>query len=127
MTTPQLKCHPHSQRPFKGTGGLYRASTTAEAANATHSAHSDQANQVAVRGLITLTPRPCSLAPSVTTPLYSTTVSQALRQPLRAGVPREYPPVPATHEDMVASRMWRGDTSHLISFSIDGEYRSNTL
>jgi hypothetical protein len=48
------------------------------------SAHSDQANQAAVRRLIPPIPRPCSLAPSVTTLLYSTTVSQALRQTLRA-------------------------------------------
>jgi hypothetical protein len=34
-------------------------------------------------------PPPCSLARSVTTPLYSTTVSQALRQTLRVGVLRE--------------------------------------
>jgi len=34
--------------------------------------------------LISPTPRPSSLGPSVTTPLYSTTVSQALRQTLRS-------------------------------------------
>ena len=34
--------------------------------------------------LISPTPRPCSLVPSVTTPFYSTTVSRALRQPLRS-------------------------------------------
>src|SRR5215218_1275994 len=39
--------------------------------------------------LISPTPRPSSLVPSVTTPLYSTTVSQALRQTLRVGVLRE--------------------------------------
>src|SRR5215216_7428621 len=37
--------------------------------------------------LISPTPRPSSLVPSVTPPLYSTTVSQALRQPLRATTP----------------------------------------
>src|SRR5215208_1330675 len=47
-------------------------------------AHSDQANQAAVRRLIPPIPRPCSFAHSVTTtPLYSTTVSRALRQTLR--------------------------------------------
>src|SRR5215218_2943009 len=35
------------------------------------------------RVLIPPSPRPCSFVRSVTTPLYSTTVSQALRQPLR--------------------------------------------
>src|SRR5215208_5892494 len=84
MTTPQFQCHPHSQRPFKGTGGLYRASSTAEAARAMHSDHSDHANQAAVRRLIPPPPRRCSLAPSVTTPLYNTTVCQALRQTLRS-------------------------------------------
>src|SRR5215207_6514332 len=47
------------------------------------SAQSDQANHAAVRWLIGMTPRPCSLVPYVTTPLYSTTASQALRQTLR--------------------------------------------
>src|SRR5215218_6669850 len=50
------------------------------AASATHSAHNDQAGHAATRALILSTPRPCSLAPSVTTVLYSTTVSRALRQ-----------------------------------------------
>src|SRR3712207_610876 len=52
-------------------------------ASATHSAHSDHASQEAARVLIPPTPRPCSLAPSVTTPLYSTTVSYSLRNALR--------------------------------------------
>src|SRR5918995_3302925 len=39
--------------------------------------------------LISPTPRPSSLVPSVTASLYSTTVSQALRQTLRVGVLRE--------------------------------------
>jgi hypothetical protein len=50
------------------------------------SAHSDQANQAAVRRLISPIPRPCSLAPSITPPLYSTTVSQTLRQTLRSSL-----------------------------------------
>ena len=37
----------------------------------------------AVRRLIPSMPRPCSLVPTVTRPLYSTTASQALRQKLR--------------------------------------------
>src|SRR5215207_7456182 len=47
-------------------------------------AHSDQASQAEARVPILPIPRPCSFAPSVTTPLYSTTVFQALRQPLRS-------------------------------------------
>src|SRR5215208_526391 len=44
--------------------------------------------------LISPTPRPSSLVPSVTTPLYSTTVSQALRQTLQVGVLRELRRIP---------------------------------
>src|SRR5215210_1195254 len=43
----------------------------------TESAASDQASQAAVRLLIPLTPWPSCRAPSVTTTLYSTTVSRA--------------------------------------------------
>ncbi len=52
---------------------------------ATTRVHKDQASQAA-RGLILLVPRPTFPAPSVTTLLYSTTVSRALRQPLRRSV-----------------------------------------
>src|SRR5215217_15554 len=48
----------------------------------TESAHVDQLSQEAARRLIPPTPRFCSIAPSVTTPLYSTDVSQALREAL---------------------------------------------
>src|ERR687894_273257 len=54
------------------------------AVSAKEVAHMDQANLAAVRLLIPPTTRSCCLAPSVTTSLYSTTVSQALRQTLRA-------------------------------------------
>ena len=60
----------------------WNATLTATAAN--ESAQSDQASQAAVRVLIPPTSCPCSLARSVTIPLYSTTVSRTLRQPLRA-------------------------------------------
>src|SRR5215207_3040323 len=43
----------------------------------------DQASRAAVRRLIPPTSLPCSLAPSVTTPLYTPSVPQALRQTLR--------------------------------------------
>src|SRR5829696_3531151 len=43
----------------------------------TESAHSDHASQEAARVLIPPTPRSRSFVPSVTTPLYSSTVSQA--------------------------------------------------
>jgi hypothetical protein len=54
--------------------------------SAKHPAHSDQANQAAVRWLIPPTPRPRSLAFAVTTPLYMASVSQALRQTLRGSL-----------------------------------------
>jgi hypothetical protein len=56
------------------------------------------ASQEAARVLIPPTPCPCPLVPSVTTPLYKATVSQALRQPLRGEgpIPIECPPAPAT-------------------------------
>src|SRR5215217_3457647 len=51
--------------------------------SATHATHSDHASLVAARVLNPPTPGLCFLVPSVTTPHYSTTVSQALRQSLR--------------------------------------------
>src|ERR671912_1409462 len=47
------------------------------------SSHPDQASQDAARRLFPPLLRPCSFALSVTTALYSTTVSRALRQALR--------------------------------------------
>src|SRR5215212_2413087 len=44
---------------------------------------SDQASQEEARELIPPPPRSCSVSPSVTTPLYRTTVSQTSRRPLR--------------------------------------------
>src|SRR5918993_2589810 len=66
------------------------------AVSAKESAHADHASHEALRPLILPTPRPCFIAPSATMPLYSTTVSQALRQTLRGEVPKGYPPAPAT-------------------------------
>src|SRR5918998_6945596 len=67
----------------RGTWAVRKSSASASAISAAHTTHSDQANHAAVRRLIGLTLRPCCLAPCVTTALYSTTVSQALRQTLR--------------------------------------------
>src|SRR5918998_1118905 len=47
---------------------LRRARIRLATASATHSAHSDQASHEAARWLILPAPRPCPLAPSVTTP-----------------------------------------------------------
>ena len=71
-------------------------------------------------------PHPCSLAPSVTTPLYSTTVSQTLRLTLRGTGPTEYPPVPATHGTNWHRGSGGGDTCFLTSFNVDGERFLNT-
>src|SRR5215203_5509063 len=69
-----------------GTSAVRKSSKRASAISTAQTTHSDQANHAAVRGFIQLTPLPCSLAPYITTPFYSTTVCQALRQPLRVGV-----------------------------------------
>src|SRR5918997_1437853 len=62
----------------------FRALNTAIATkDISASAHIDREIQAAVRVLIPSSPRSCSLTLPVTTPLYSTTVSQTLRQPLR--------------------------------------------
>src|SRR5215211_6230607 len=58
------------------------------------SPQSDHASQEAVRVLIPPTPRSRSFVSSVTTPLYSTTVCQALRQPLRSQVEIQLPRMP---------------------------------
>src|SRR5215208_7352239 len=62
--------------------------------SATHATHSDQASLVAAWVPNPPPPRPCFLVPSVTTPLYSTTVCQALRQPLRSQAVSELPRMP---------------------------------
>src|SRR5829696_4444120 len=55
----------------------------------TERAASDHASQEVPRELILPTPCSCSLVPDVTTPLYSSTVSQTLRHPLRSQAVRE--------------------------------------
>ena len=56
-------------------GLAIRANEIPPASSATASTTSDHANQEAVRVLIPPTPRSRSFVPSVTTPLYSSTVS----------------------------------------------------
>src|SRR5688500_17962399 len=97
---------------------LRRARIRPATPSATHTRHSDQASHAAVRRLIPPTPRSCSLAPSVTTPLYNTTVSQPLRQTLRGEVPIGYLPVPATHEDMVVPEIFRCRTQAVSPVSV---------
>src|SRR5215210_7867108 len=65
-----------------------KSSTRASVMSTTHTAHDAHASHAAVWRLIPPTPRFCSLAPSVTTPLYSTTVSQALRGGVVSELPR---------------------------------------
>src|SRR5918993_2169137 len=97
---------------------LRRARIRLAAASATLIRHSDQANHAATRALIPSTPLPCSLALSVTTLLYSTTVSQALRQTLREEGLNNIDPHqrPRAHGDL-GDREVR-DKSLLINFSI---------
>src|SRR5829696_8453189 len=63
----------------KGSSSVVKSSKSASVMSTTHTAHDDHASHAAVWRLIPPTPGSCSLAPSVTTPLYSTTGSQALR------------------------------------------------
>src|SRR5215207_4262444 len=81
--------------PLTSTSGLNRfkvKSRRVGAKSTTQSVPSNQTIQVEVRECTPSTPLLCSLAPSVTTPLYSTTVCQALRQTLRAGCFRTIAP-----------------------------------
>src|SRR5829696_8309014 len=64
-------------------GLAIRANEIPPASRATASPTSDHASHEAVRVLIPPTPRSRSFVPCVTTPLYNSTVSKALRQPLR--------------------------------------------
>src|SRR5215212_599230 len=57
---------------------------TLRTVSAKESAHADHASQEAARVLIPPPLRSWPFAPSVTTPLYNTTISKALRQTLRA-------------------------------------------
>src|SRR5215211_978832 len=71
-----------------------KSSKRASARSAKHATHSDQASRVAVRALIPPTPRSCSLALSVTVPLYRASVAYTLRQPLRNSKVCAIPPPP---------------------------------
>src|SRR5215204_1263340 len=82
ITTSALPSH-HSKMWVPGWERIRARRRRLSAVSVMVSAHSDQASQEAARGVIPPIPRPCPFAPSVTTPLYSTIVSQALRQPLR--------------------------------------------
>src|SRR5215203_1499154 len=109
------------------TSPVRKSSKRASAMSATHSAHSDQANHAAVRWLIQLTPRPSSLVPSITIPLYRTTVSQALRLTLRGDIPREYLPAPPTTRTWWSRGCGGAGHKSLTILSIGGEYTSDTL
>jgi hypothetical protein len=78
-----------SAPPYESSGSMalvVRASAIPPRRSAGDSATCDHASQAAVWRLIPPTSCPCSLAPSLTTSLYSTTVSQPLRNALRGGV-----------------------------------------
>src|SRR5215208_1245774 len=67
-----------------GVGEFRNLNNAHTLTNVSERAHSDQASQTVGRRLLPTTPSSRSLVPSATTPLYSTTVSQALRQTLRS-------------------------------------------
>src|ERR687893_641380 len=67
---------------------------------------SDHASQAAARVFVPPTPRARSLVPAVTTPLYSTTVSQALRRPLRG----------RGENELLRTALWRSSRSCIIGF-----------
>src|SRR5215211_5925632 len=64
--------------------GVAKSSKRVSVKSTTHATHNDHASLVAVRALTPPVPRFSFLASSVTTLLYSTSVSQALRPPLRS-------------------------------------------
>src|SRR5215208_6606825 len=69
-----------SERSSKTMRRTVRAVSTKESAHAVHASHA------AVRPLILPIPRPCSLAPSITTSLYPKIACHELRKPLRGSV-----------------------------------------
>src|SRR5436190_17055863 len=80
-----MKVLPNHQ-PKTGAFEWERLRTTSRALSAvndTVSAHSDQASREAARRDRQLPPRPLFFVSSVTSPLYSSIVCRALRQPLR--------------------------------------------
>src|SRR5215213_7884284 len=81
------------------------------------SAHSDQASQAAVRWLVGLTPRPCCLIPSVTTALYSTTASQALRQTLRGSLSKPRRAELSKYHPVIGKRCMLASTKLMADFS----------
>src|ERR671921_2989293 len=74
--------------PAGMTSPVRKSSKRASPRSATHIAQSDHANHAAVRWLIGLTPRPCSLGPSITILLYGSSVSQTSRKSFLASVSR---------------------------------------
>src|SRR5687768_9750546 len=85
--TMSLAMYAHGYHPGgRGVDQPRKISTSPSAMINRLAAHTDQATQAAVRRLIPPTPRCSSLAPCVTAPLYSTTVSQGLRNALRGSL-----------------------------------------
>src|SRR5215204_4146081 len=66
-----------------------RANAIPPKRSATDSTTRDQASQEAARDLLRPAAESCPIVPSVTIPLYRTTVSQTLRHPLRSQAVRE--------------------------------------
>jgi hypothetical protein len=72
MATWAIGGPPRARKISSRVRPLRRVRIRLAAASATLIRHSDQASHAVTRALILATPRSCSLAPSVTTSLYST-------------------------------------------------------
>src|SRR5215212_9833613 len=79
ITTVALPSHQSKMWVF-GWDTFRAKSKRLRAVSVKESAHKDHASLAAARALIPATPCSCSLASTVTTPLYNTSVSQALRE-----------------------------------------------
>src|ERR687893_2791319 len=77
--------------------GVAKSSKRASVMSTTHAPHNDHASRVAVRALTQPIPRFSFLAPSVTILLYSTSVSQAFRPPLRSRAVSDLLRTPSRH------------------------------
>src|SRR5215211_8967856 len=77
--------------------GVAKSSKRVSVMSTTHATHNDHASRVAVRALIPPVPRSSFFASSVTTLLYSTSVSQAFRPPLRSQAVSDLLRTPSRH------------------------------
>src|SRR3712207_2057996 len=100
----------HGYHPVgSGVDHLAKISSSPSAMSNRLTAHTDQASRAEVRRLIPPTVLPWSLAPSLTTPLYSTTGSQTLRQPLRSRAGSDLLRTPSTRSSQNSTSTHLGE------------------